>query len=475
MTRVYVTKGIKLSSRDADGLADPYLILKNGADKHNVFDDVKHVKLDTLNPHFYRCYELPTLIPGNPTLTIEVWDKDVSGSTLIGSTTVDLENRLLSEEWNAMMPKPVERRYLWSPASLAPQGKLEMWVEILTPPEALANKPKVLRAPSALDCQLRVVVWGVHDLAIKGKSSAIQKLGAADVFVTAHTGQGSRTEETDVHHGAVDYAEFNYRFLFDIALPTRSTKLHVQVWDTHSTGANDALAECVLQLSTLFANVQLAQRRIHEVPKQFYTLTHPLFSGSQGKIELSVALMPRAVAEELEHIAGIGRGAPNQNPYLPPPNRAAQNKGAGLARYSLIRGRSSGKDAAAELGFNAALPGRASSAPAPGAGKFSGTPPDAARSRSERRREARARKLERKLERKREKLVSGSSADGWGASPAAAPAGKSGARGFFFRRFSRASSSRRATTSDSSYPGAESAATASASIADAGGGAAMRT
>ena len=54
-----------------------------------------------------------------------------------------------------MVPKPVERRYLWSPASLAPQGKLEMWVEVLTPQQALASKPKVLRAPMALECQLQ--------------------------------------------------------------------------------------------------------------------------------------------------------------------------------------------------------------------------------------------------------------------------------------------------------------------------------
>ena len=170
----------------------------------------------------------------------------------------------------------------------------------------------------------------MHNLAIKGKSISIQKGGSADVFVTANTGPGSRTEETDVHHSVVDDAEFNYRFLFDIALPTRSTKLYVQVWDTRMTGANDALAECVLQLHTLFANVQAAQRRIHEVPKQFYGLTHPLHAGAQGKVELSIALMPRSIAEELEHIAGIGRGAPNQNPYLPPPNRAPSERATRL-------------------------------------------------------------------------------------------------------------------------------------------------
>ena len=86
-----------------------------------------------------------------------------------------------------MDPKPVERRYLWSPASLAPMGKLEMWLEMPTPPEALKNKPKVLNAPLAMDVELRVVVWSVRELVIHGKSREIDTAGTADVLVTTLT------------------------------------------------------------------------------------------------------------------------------------------------------------------------------------------------------------------------------------------------------------------------------------------------
>ena len=360
ITRVYVTRGIKMASRDSDGLADPFLVISNGRAKHNIIDDVKHTQLDTLNPNFYRCYELPTMIPGNPTLTIEVWDKDMHGAQLIGSTSIDLESRLLSQEWIEMVPKPVERRYLWSPASLAPQGKLEMWVEVLTPQQALASKPKVLRAPSALDCELRVVVWGVHDLDVRGKSRHIQNKACADCFVTVQAGH-TPLQESDVHHGVVDHAEFNWRFLFDVQQPTRHTKLTVQVWDTHSTGANDSLAECVLQLGDVYANVQKAHR-LHEVSRQLYVMTHPLYQGQQGKIDMSIFMMPRAVAEELENIAGMGRGSPNRNPYLPPPNRTSQlHPNRGTLRDSLARMSQGGKKANPQdaLGFSAALPSSA--------------------------------------------------------------------------------------------------------------------
>lgn len=329
ITRLYVTRGIKLASRDTDGLADPFLVVSNGRAKHNIIDDTKHAQYDTANPNFYRCYELPTLVPGNPTLLIEVWDKNVDGAELIGSTSIDIENRLLSQEWLEMEPKPVERRYIWSPASLAPQGKLELWVEVLTPPQALASKPKVLRAPSALECQLRVVVWGVHDLEIRGKSTAIDSAGYANVFVTVQAGNGP-AYESDIHRAALDHAEFNWRYLFDVQQPTRYTKLCVQIWDSASTGANDALAECTLQLAQLYNNVQLAQHTVHEIPRQFYACTHPLYPGQQGRIDMSISMMPRQFAEELQHMAGSGRSQPNQDPYLPAPSRQVQHSGGSI-------------------------------------------------------------------------------------------------------------------------------------------------
>ena len=63
-------------------------------------------------------------------------------------------------------------------------------------------------------------------------------------------------QESDVHTEATDEARFNWRYKFDAALPTRETKLLVQVWDKRSTGPNEALAECVLQLAILHGNVQ---------------------------------------------------------------------------------------------------------------------------------------------------------------------------------------------------------------------------
>lgn len=64
------------------------------------------------------------------------------------SVVIDLEDRWFTKEWRALDPRPVEIRTLHrhallfrivviacacSPTSHAPQGKLELWVELLTP------------------------------------------------------------------------------------------------------------------------------------------------------------------------------------------------------------------------------------------------------------------------------------------------------------------------------------------------------
>ena len=127
-----------------------------------------------------------------------------------------------------MEPKPVERRYLWSPASLAPMGKLEMWLEMPTPPEALKQKPKVLNAPLAMEVELRVVVWSVRELLIADKSGEISATGTADVLVTVQGSTLLPPQESDVHSDVTNEAIFNWRFKLHAALPTRETKILVQ-------------------------------------------------------------------------------------------------------------------------------------------------------------------------------------------------------------------------------------------------------
>jgi hypothetical protein len=54
----------------------------------------------------------------------------------MGSTLIDLEDRYFSQRWrDCDRKKPVERRSLWAPSSLFPQGQLSVLVEVLTAAE----------------------------------------------------------------------------------------------------------------------------------------------------------------------------------------------------------------------------------------------------------------------------------------------------------------------------------------------------
>ena len=91
--------------------------------------------------------------------------------------------------------------------------------------------------------------------------------------------------------------------------------------DLYVSGPNDALAECCIDLKLLYMNLMRLQKT-QEVERQLYDMT---FAGESrhAKLDMSVELLPRHEAEKLEALAGLGRSAPNQNPYLARPQRRA--------------------------------------------------------------------------------------------------------------------------------------------------------
>ena len=123
--RAYVLAAWNLVPMDSDGASDPYLVLKLGDQKiENRKDHINNVT----TAHFYRMFEFKTRLPGDALLKIDVMDFDDFGKLsddLIGSTTIDLEDRIFSERWKRDLSArpPVEWRNLYSPLSKHPQGE----------------------------------------------------------------------------------------------------------------------------------------------------------------------------------------------------------------------------------------------------------------------------------------------------------------------------------------------------------------
>nr|KAF6273936.1 fer-1 like family member 5 [Myotis myotis] len=94
LVRVYVVRALNLQPQDYNGLCDPYVILKLGKTKLGNRDMYQP---NTLNPIFGTMFELSCTIPLEKDLEIELYDFDLfSPDDKIGTTVIDLENRLLS-------------------------------------------------------------------------------------------------------------------------------------------------------------------------------------------------------------------------------------------------------------------------------------------------------------------------------------------------------------------------------------------
>ncbi|XP_040849283.1 fer-1-like protein 5 [Ochotona curzoniae] len=94
LVRVYIVRAINLQPQDYNGLCDPYVILKMGQTKLGNRDTYRP---NTLDPIFGMLFELTCNIPLEKDLEIQILDFDlVSADDEIGSTVIDLEDRLLS-------------------------------------------------------------------------------------------------------------------------------------------------------------------------------------------------------------------------------------------------------------------------------------------------------------------------------------------------------------------------------------------
>ena len=97
-----------LASRDNGSFSDPYLIMSLGNKTYNERDIYQ---LDEPNPDFHKYYDFEAVFPGCPPLNINVMDyDDIFGDDSIGTTSVDLEDRFFSPEWQSIKNKPIEFR-----------------------------------------------------------------------------------------------------------------------------------------------------------------------------------------------------------------------------------------------------------------------------------------------------------------------------------------------------------------------------
>ena len=269
IVRVYILKDEQLVTDNLKKFSAYLKLNTEGTEKQYSIVDLSSKVERNIHPNFYKCYQLDCSFPTHSVLTVGLWDKnDVFKDELIGETKIDLSLRHFSKKWKEMKLKPVERRSLWNPASSNPQGLLKMWVEIMTPQEAVEIPVLDIAPPRPEEYELRVIVWEMKDVAFRDDIIITGKM--SDVYVSVQP-QGHKALMTDVHWRSDGNASFNWRMKWTIPLPNEESnnhflifrlvfnlffldfhRLRVQAWDKDVFDPNDAICEAVLNLKGFF-------------------------------------------------------------------------------------------------------------------------------------------------------------------------------------------------------------------------------
>ena len=138
--RVYILEIRDLPAKDKLSDSDPYIKIYFGEEKK--FDEQKNHHNDEKNVKWFKYYDILSIFPGDSTLKIEVWDYNpIFKDELIGTTSIDLEDRYFNHDWQEMKFKPIETRPLIHPDLSGQQGNILLWVEIFDKKDSINMVP----------------------------------------------------------------------------------------------------------------------------------------------------------------------------------------------------------------------------------------------------------------------------------------------------------------------------------------------
>lgn len=267
IVRIYMISAYDLASRDNGGFSDPYLKMSCGAKMYN---ERAIYQLDEPNPTFNKYYDFEAKFPGCPPIVINVMDyDDIFSDDSIGTTSIDLEDRFFSIEWQSIKQKPIEYRQLYHPSSSVSQGVVKCWVEIhptSIPADQIAPIYDISQKPDE-EFEVRFVVFDTVDVI------AMDVEGTSDVYCRAFFDSKKETHETDTHFRCSDgKASFNYRLVYRIKVSDTKKNNYVltlQLYDRDFFKSNDIIGEVNIDFKQAIEDCRLSGRPLG-INKKYY-------------------------------------------------------------------------------------------------------------------------------------------------------------------------------------------------------------
>ena len=336
--RVYILEIKGLPKKDLLSPSDPYIKIYFGEDKK--FDEQKNHQNDKVDVEWFKYYDILSIFPGESTLRIEVWDYNpIFKDELIGSTSIDLEDRYFNNDWQNLKFKPIETRELNHPDITGQQGRILLWVEIFDKKDSINMTPWQIAPEPISKVELRLVIWETEDMRMMDVEDT------SDIYITAYVDQKDK-QSTDVHYRCqTGVGSFNWRIVLQLDVPRVNNILTLHAYDKDIFSKDDYISKAEIDLTDIIkipkdldVPITFCKDYVDSVPQEektkykgiefltggddeeknkFWVDCYANNEKSGGRILCSLEILPMWKAELTK--VGLGRKDPNVSPYLPPP------------------------------------------------------------------------------------------------------------------------------------------------------------
>ncbi|AFZ81070.1 hypothetical protein BEWA_004780 [Theileria equi strain WA] len=288
---------------------------------------------ERLLSNIYQIYEREVFLPEDSQINIKVIASEelLTGDVtehVLGSASIDLENRWFSKQWQHMIRKdsvPIEKILLYKDGTV--QGYVNVIVQLVKFENFTMLRPLTFNRPPTSTVEVRLVIWSTRNVSL-GSSENGKSGGMLDLYVVSrldcqgYRGNHPLEQKTDIHYNC-DHgnASFNWRIVYpEINTPTGACHLQLSVYDFWKVGAPIFIGEVNLELRPYIDVVSTTSNKVQidgELP-----LCNAGKSTPHGFIQLSLYVLTQS--EATAKPVGLAREEPNCNPHLLVPRSGRQ-------------------------------------------------------------------------------------------------------------------------------------------------------